>query len=155
DDQVFITSGEEVGSALFRLSDGGEPETVWKKQGKDSVMTNYWATAVFHDGHLYGFAGEFNKKIHLNCVELKTGKLKWSEMDFGKGALTLADGHLFLSTKKGDLVVVRATPEKYEEKGRVTLLGDNRTVPTIADRRLYVRDLQNVYCLDIDGRGKE
>lgn len=152
DDQVFIASGEHVGSALMRISTGGEPETLWRKKDKESAMTTYWANAVVQDGYLYGFSGEFDKKIDLNCVDLKTGKLKWSEKDFGKGALTLADGHLFLSTKKGDLAVVRATPEKYDVQGRFSLLGDNRTVPTIAGGRLYVRDLEHVYCLDIAGR---
>jgi hypothetical protein len=34
----------------------------------------------------------------------------------------------------------------------VTLLEENRTVPTIAEKRLYLRDRQNVYCLDIAGK---
>ena len=29
------------------------------------------------------------------------------------------------------------------------MLGDNRTVPTLSDRRLYLRDLEYIYCLDI------
>jgi outer membrane protein assembly factor BamB len=110
---------------------------------------NYWANSVVHDGHLYGLSGEFSKRIDLNCVDLKTGKLKWSEADFGKGALTLADGHLFVTTKKGDLVLVRADPTKYDERARVTRLGENRTVPTLAHRRLYLRDRDSIVCLDL------
>jgi hypothetical protein len=63
--------------------------------------------------------------------------------------VTLADGHLFLTTKTGDLVLVRATPEKYDEKGRVTLLGQNRTVGTIANKRLYLRDREKIVCVDL------
>ncbi len=151
-EHLFVSSGEGVGCALLRLSPGGAPEVAWESKGPKGVMTNYWATSVAHDGHLYGLSGEFDKKIHLNCVELKTGKLKWSRPDFGKAALTLADGHLFITTKKGDLVLARATPERYEEKARVGLLGENRTVPTIAQKRLFLRDRENVYCLDIGGK---
>jgi outer membrane protein assembly factor BamB len=115
-------------------------------------MINYWANSVEHQGYLYGLAGEFDKKIHLNCVDAKTGKLMWSQKDFGKGAITLADGHLFMTTKKGDLVLVRANPTMYEEKARIALLGENRTSPTIADKRLYLRDRENIYCLDIAGK---
>src|SRR5581483_6797937 len=73
------------------------------------VMTSYWANAVPFEGHLYGLSGEFDKRIDLNCVEIKTGKLKWSRKAFGKGALIIADGHLFITTKTGDLVLARAT----------------------------------------------
>lgn len=149
-DRLFVSSGEGVGCALYELSADGPPREVWASKGKKSVMINYWANSVAHDGHLYGLSGEFDKRIDLNCVELATGKLKWSQPGIGKAALTLADGHLFITTKKGDVVLVRADPGKYEEKARLTgFLGENRTVPTIANRRLYLRDRQSIVCLDL------
>jgi len=148
-DHLFVASGEGVGSAMLQLMPGGPPKTVWESKGKGGVMTSYWANAVPFEGHLYGLSGEFDKRIDLNCVEIKTGKLKWSRKAFGKGALIIADGHLFITTKTGDLVLARATPEKYEEKARLKVLGDNRTIPTIADKRLYIRDKENVLCLDV------
>jgi outer membrane protein assembly factor BamB len=151
-DMLFVSSGEEVGCVMYKLTAAG-PKVLWESKGKKSVMLNYWANAVAFDGHLYGLSGEFNeKKMDLNCVDLNTGELKWSKKNFGKAAITLADGHLFITTKKGDLVLVPANPKKYEEKARVTLLEENRTVPTIADKRLYLRDRQNIYCLDIAGK---
>src|SRR5581483_6628178 len=133
-DQLFVSSGEGVGCALFRLSAAGAPEVVWQSKGPKGVMTTYWANAVAHDGYLYGISGEFDKRMDLHCVELKTGKLQWSRPAFGKAALLLADGHLFITTKAGDLVLVRATPEKYDEKARLAgFLGENRTVPTLAN----------------------
>lgn len=148
-DLLFVSSGEEVGSAMFKLKGDAAPEVVWQSRGKKGVMTNYWANAVVHEEHLFGFSGEFDKRIDLNCVEVKSGALKWSQPNFGKGSVTLADGHLFITTKKGDLVLVRATPERYEEKARVSRLSENRTVPTLAHKRLYLRDKKDVYCLDI------
>jgi len=150
-DRLFVSSGEQVGCALYKLASNSGPELVWESKGKNGVMTNYWATAVVHDGHLYGLSGEFDKAIHLNCVDLKTGKLKWSQKKFGKASVTLAAGHLFLVTKKGDVVLARASPEKYQEKARLPLLGETRTAATIANGRLYLRDRQNVLCLDIKG----
>ncbi|MCI0685421.1 MAG: PQQ-like beta-propeller repeat protein [Gemmataceae bacterium] len=150
--KLFVTSGEGVGSALFQLSADAPPKELWRFEGEQSPMTNYWANAVHHEGHLYGLSGEFvqeGKRIELRCVELATGKVKWAKKGFGKAAVTLADGHLFLTTKKGDLVLVRATPEKYEEKGRVTILGENRTVGTIANKRLYLRDRAKIVCVDL------
>jgi len=149
-DYLFVSSGEGVGSTLFKFSAAGKPEPVWESKGKKGVMTNYWANAVHHDGYLYGVSGEFDKVIHLNCVDVKTGKLMWSKQKFGKAALTLADGHLFIATKTGDLVLVHCNPKDYLERARVgQMLGDNRTVPTIANKRLYLRDKENIFCLDI------
>jgi outer membrane protein assembly factor BamB len=149
--QLFVASGENVGSALFNLTKG-PPTTAWESKGPKGVMTTYWCTAVEHGGHLYGLSGEFEGVINLNCVELKSGKLIWSQPRFGKGALTLADGHLFVTTKAGDLVLVPATPKGYQEKARLKLLGDNRTSATIADKKLYLRDRKNILCLDIAGK---
>jgi outer membrane protein assembly factor BamB len=153
DHLLFVTSGEGVGSTLFDLAKGAKPEPVWQSLGKKGVMTNYWANAVYHQGYLYGLSGEFDKRIDLNCVDVKTGKLMWSRKDFGKGAITLANGHLWISTKAGDLVLVHCNPKEYLEKARVPgFLGENRTVPTIANGRMYLRDLGHVYCLDIAGQ---
>lgn len=151
-DQLFVASGEKVGCALLQVSGEGTPKTVWASRGPKSVMKTYWATAVAHDKHLYGVSGEFDGVMNFNCVELATGKLVWSKERFGKAAVTLADGHLFMVTKAGDLVLAPATPKGYQEKARVKLLGDGRTAPTIAGKKLYLRDRQNIVCLDIAGK---
>ncbi len=152
-DQLFVSSGEDVGCAMFELSAAG-PKVLWESKGKKSVMENYWANAVYHDGYLYGITGHFDvKKMHLNCVDAKTGKLMWTQKNFGKAAVTLADGHLFITMNKGDVVVAKCNPMKYEETSRVALLGEkNRTNATISDKRLYLRDHQSIYCLDIAGK---
>ena len=151
-DWLFVTSGEGNGCTMFKLS-AAAPEIAWQSKGKKSVMLNYWANAVLHDGYLYGISGEFNEKsMHLNCVEAKSGNLMWSEKNIGKAAVTLADGHLWITTKKGDLILVAANPMKFEQKARVTLLAENRTSPTIANKRLYVRDRKDIYCFDIAGK---
>jgi outer membrane protein assembly factor BamB len=150
--RMFVSTGEEAGCVMFKLKGDAKPEVDWESKGKDSVMMNYWANAVEHEGYLYGLSGEFNKKIHLNCVDAKDGKLMWSRKDFGKASVTLADGHLFLVTKTGDLVLAAASPKKYEEKARLTPLGENRTAATISSGRLFLRDRENILCLDIQGK---
>ncbi|MFN4259500.1 MAG: PQQ-binding-like beta-propeller repeat protein [Gemmataceae bacterium] len=151
-DRLFVSSGEKVGCALFQLKANGAPETVWESRGPKSVMMNYWANSVVHGNYLYGVSGEFNAPISLTCVDLNTGKVMWKQERFGKASLTLADGHLFITTKPGDLVLVPATPTGYEEKARIRLLWDNRTAATIANKRLFLRDRQHIWCLDIAGK---
>jgi outer membrane protein assembly factor BamB len=148
--RLFVSTGEKAGCALFEPQPQGPPKVIWEKKGPKSTMLNYWANAVVRGKYLYGLSGEFDKVIDLNCVELETGNLVWSKKKFGKGAITLAAGHLFITTKSGDLVLVEASPIGYLERARlVEFLGENRTVPTISGGRLFLRDREHVYCLDI------
>ncbi len=154
-EQMFVSSGEKVGSALFNLKGADKPVPAWESKGGKGVMTTYWANAVAHDKHLYGLSGEFNKPSDLNCVDISNGKLAWSQPKFGLGALTVADGHLFIATSAGDLVLASAHPKNYEEKARVKGLlekGKYAVMPTIADKKLYLRDTKRIYCLDIAGK---
>lgn len=152
-DKLFVSSGERVGCTLFQLKPESPPDVLWQSKGPKSVMINYWATSIETGGHLYGLSGEFDKRISLVCVDVKTGKRTWAQEDFGKAAPLWADGHLLLTTKKGDLVLARATPQKYEELARVRgILGDNRTMPTLSQGRLYLRDREKILCLDVAGK---
>jgi len=91
--------------------------------------------------------------MHLNCVDAKSGKLMWTQKNYGKCALTLADGHLIITMHKETWCWQPAIRRKYEEKARVSLLGKkNRGPATVADKRLILRDHTSIYCLDIAGK---
>jgi outer membrane protein assembly factor BamB len=152
--RVFISSGENHGCALLSLEATGDTfqaKPVWESHGPSSVMRNEWQTSILHDRHLYGFdnVGSAGPVTHLNCVEIATGKRKWQQLRFGKGNLIFADGKLFLTTMKGELVVARANPERYEELGRKTVLRTTRQAPALAQGRLYLRDDRDIVCLDV------
>jgi hypothetical protein len=108
-DDVFISSGENHGSALLSLDRQGDVfqvNEVWKSFGRTSVLRNEWQTSILLDGYLYGLdnVGGAGPITHLNCVEAKTGKLVWQQPRFGKGNLIAADGKLFIATVDGELV---------------------------------------------------
>ncbi|HZN34982.1 MAG TPA: PQQ-binding-like beta-propeller repeat protein [Pirellulaceae bacterium] len=152
--QVFLSSGENHGCVLLGLRADGEkfvPRVIWESQGSESVLRNEWQTSILLDGHLYGFdnIGSAGPVTHLTCVDVATGKRAWQQTRFGKGNLIAADGKLFISTMKGELVVVRATPKAYEEIGRLAILGSTRQAPALAGGRLYLRDDKEIVCLDV------
>ncbi|GIW79279.1 MAG: alcohol dehydrogenase [Gemmatales bacterium] len=153
-DGLFVSSGEKVGCAFFKLTGKSKPTIVWQSKGPKSLMINYWANSVVHGEHLFGFDGEYNVPSNLRCLKIKTGRLGWFRERFGKANLALADGHLWITTAAGDVVVAAASPVGYQEKGRVRLLQKDRyaTMPTIADKKLFVRDQVSIYCLDIAGK---
>ncbi len=152
--QVFLSSGENHGSVLLALksqSDRFEISEVWNSFGPKSVLRNEWQTSMLLDGYLYGMdnVGGAGPITHLTCVNVRTGERKWQEPRFGKGNLIAADGKLFITTMKGELVVARASPERYDEMGRETILGATRQAPALAQGMLYLRDDKEIVCLDV------
>ena len=152
--KVFLSSGENHGCVLLELApkgDGLQPKEAWRSLGKDSVMRNEWQTSMLIGGHLYGLdnVGSAGPVTHLNCVDISSGERLWQKTRFGKGNLIAADGKLFVVTRKGELIVVRASPKGYEEIGRQKVLAGTRQAPALADGRLYLRDNREIVCLDV------
>ena len=136
-DQLFVSTCYDTGAILHRVRKDGIDE-VWKN---DESLSNHFNTSVHRDGFLYGVHGRQDfREAKLRCVELKTGKVRWTRDSIGCGSMVLADGRLIVLEENGDLVLVEATPEAYREKVRATLL----TRPcfsevALSNGRLFVR----------------
>lgn len=157
DGKVFISAGENHGSALLKLQAANgtlDISEVWQSQGTRSVMRNEWQTSILLDGHLYGFdnVGSAGQVTHLTCIDASTGKRVWQEARFGKGNMISADGKLFMSTMKGEVVIARASPAGYQELGRKLVIETTRQAPALANGRLYLRDDKEIVCLDVRKR---
>ena len=107
--------------------------------------------AVVIDGHLYGTTNSA-----MMCVELVSGKEKWSERGIGAASVLYADGRLYLHGENGEVALVEPSPEGYREKGRFTPPGAPErgnskawAYPVVANGRLYVRELGKVWCYDV------
>lgn len=152
--QVFISSGENHGSALLSLKPAGEGFEVketWTSFGPSSVMRNEWQTSLLMDGVIYGMdnVGGAGPVTNLNCVDMTTGKRLWQQPRFGKGNMIAADGKLWMAMQSGELVVAVANRSKYEELGRTKVAGTTRTAPALAGGLLYLRDNSDIICLDV------
>ncbi|MCW5559269.1 MAG: PQQ-like beta-propeller repeat protein [Verrucomicrobiae bacterium] len=102
-------------------------------------------------GHLYGLGA--NKTFV--CVDRATGSVAWSQPGFGEVASTLAtaDGHLLVLTDLGELLLLKATPERYEEVGRRQVCGKTYSHPAYANGVLYVRDPQELVAWRLQSPG--
>lgn len=88
----------------------------------------------------------------LKCIEANTGEEKWKSRGFGMGTVIIADGHLILLDGRGKLGLAEATPAGYIEKASAKVLsGRCWTVPALANGKLYLRNLEEVVCLDMTG----
>ena len=154
DGNVFLSAGENHGSTLLDLKPGGtglKPSVVWDSTGVRSVLRTEWQTALLLDGHLYGYdnVGGAGPITNLTCVNAKTGERVWQEARFGKGNAIAADGILFATTMKGELILMKPSPKGYEELGRKTVIETTRQAPSLANGRLYVRDDKEIVCFDV------
>jgi outer membrane protein assembly factor BamB len=90
------------------------------------------------------------------CVEFKTGAIKWQERSKSLSWLA-ADGRLYVHADDGNVALLEPTPEAYREKGRFTpqnrpaAHGDFTALsyPALAERRLYIRELNSLWCYDV------
>ena len=133
-DTIFISSS--TGSALLQVRSDGV-KVIWNRP---NFMRNYFNPSVLLGDFLYGIDGTTHRPTALACVESATGELKWSQPNFGSGALMAADGKLII-LDKGELIIANATPEKYEERARAQVVGGKCwTAPVLANGRVYCRN---------------
>jgi outer membrane protein assembly factor BamB len=147
-DQLFFSTCYETGALMLKLRDDGSAEESW--QGED-VMDNHYNTAVYHDGHLYGFHGRQERGPDFRCVELKTKKVVWDRPRYGCGSLILADGKFIVLTEAGELVLVEATPAAYRELARTRVFESApcRAQIALASGKLYARDQRKLVCFNL------
>ena len=109
--------------------------------------------AVLVGDYLYGCS-----QSTIMCINFKTGQIIWSERSIAPASLCYADGLLYLHGEGGDVALIEASPEAYRERGRFTppdqpkhgnTMEKSWAYPIIADGRLYIRDLNSLWCYEI------
>ncbi|MEM7584404.1 MAG: PQQ-binding-like beta-propeller repeat protein [Acidobacteriota bacterium] len=131
DDTVFITESYGPGSALLKFAPG-KHEVVWQDPPRGKAMESHWSTPIYLDGHLYGSSGQSGGNAELRAIEHATGKVTWSEPGLQRSTLLYADGHFVVLTERGRLLLVRATPEKFDRVAEMDLGDAAATKPQTA-----------------------
>ena len=141
DNRLFISAGYGHGAALIEVTGNGdrlEASTVWET----NRMKNKFSGSVLFDGHIYGLDDAI-----LACINSDTGDLNWKGGRYGYGQLLLASGHLIITTERGEVVLVKATPESHQELARFPALkGKTWNMPAIAGGKLLVRNAREMAC---------
>ncbi len=175
DNEVLLSETYGPGSVLLKVTAEGLETVRQDRAGSrpNRGLKSHWATPVLHDGHLYGSSGRNAGDALLVCADWKTGAIRWSEAGLGRSSMVWVDEHLIVLGEFGDLVLVKATPDRYEEVSRTRLvaaaadarntagqttvqgMGDDLLVapcwaaPVIAHGYLYVRGQGRLVCLDL------
>jgi outer membrane protein assembly factor BamB len=139
-DLIFISAQYGPGAGVLRL-EGSTLTPLWTS---DEALSNHYATSVHRDGILYGFHGRQEFGQSFRAVELRTGKVRWSEERFGAGTVTLAGDRLVILRENGELVIAAASPDGFKPIARAKILmGTVRAYPALSDGFLFARNVDD------------
>jgi outer membrane protein assembly factor BamB len=142
-DLVFISSSYRTGAAALRVT-SGRYEKLWSN---DESLSSHYSTPVLKDGVLYGYHGRQENGQVLRAVELRTGKVMWSEEDFGAGSAMLVHDTLLLLRESRELAWAEANPKAFKVVGRTPLLpGVVRAYPAYSNGILCARNEHSLGC---------
>jgi len=123
---------------------------VWSNRN----LLNHHGNVVLVGDHIFG-SGQ-GKWV---CQDFKTGDVVWSERKFPSGAVTYADGRLYLfSENDGTAALIEASKEGWKEAGRMKMpkastlrqpQGKVWAPPVVANGKLFLRDQELLFCFDI------
>lgn len=136
------------GDTVFTSSYGGKSLLLklWSEQGAISIVegwtnkvSGYMSSPVVIDGHVY---------LHLQnqrftCIDLSTGDSRWTTQPFGRYWSLVANGDRILSLdERGELRLIRATPDKYEQLDQRKVTDDPAWAHlAVCGNELFIRDL--------------
>jgi outer membrane protein assembly factor BamB len=165
DDMVYVTTYNTVtGCHNFQIDKSWKAKDLYSKKNQKVMKDNHGGVILIGD-HVYGHCD----KSGWVCQDFKTGAEAWSEgsfLDTSSGAITAADGLLFLFTQDGEVGLAEANPKEFKALGSFKLPETSmipQTVPTSKDSkawahpvvsggRLYLRAHDLVFCYDVKGK---
>jgi hypothetical protein len=156
--RLLLTGPFRAGATCSQLDGNPDGSLRLKEIWSSKSMSNDVASSVLYGDSLYGFdLKQLQSSAHrpsrgvFRCLDWSTGAVRWSTDKVGHATVLAADGLLFLFTDAGELVLIRADPAKYDERGRTTLFEDDIcwTPPALWRGRLYVRSPSRLVCLHV------
>jgi outer membrane protein assembly factor BamB len=149
-DYVFVSSGYGKGCALLRIQKTAAGDFTARPVFENNLLCSHFSSPVRYRDHVYGF-----NETTLVCMDLRSGRVRWTQHGFDKGSLLRADDHLVVFGGRGQLALLKASPEQSRLLARTQPLHSSRecwTMPALGDGRLYLRDHEKVVCLDLRGQ---
>lgn len=119
----------------------------WTSNG----LKPYFNDFVIDEGHAYGFDGAI-----LACIDLADGKRKWKGGRYGNGQLVLLHDQklLLVLTEDGELALVKAVPDQFEEVARLPVLKSKTwNHPVVVGDVLLVRNGEEMAAFRMSAAG--
>ena len=135
----YGTGSEAIG--ISRTVASFEARPLWHS----TSLKNKFTSSVFWQGFVYGLDEDI-----LVCLDSQTGERKWKDGRYGYGQIVMADGYLIVLSGEGQLALVKANPDRFEEVARFQALeGKTWNHPALADGKILVRNAVQMACFDL------
>jgi outer membrane protein assembly factor BamB len=105
---VFSASGYGTGGGTVKIGPTSAQEQYFVNR-----FQSHHGGFVLVGNHVYG-----TNERELLCMDLKTGKIVWSNRCVGKGSITAVDDLLVVRSEQGPVALVKASPKAYELLGK-------------------------------------
>ena len=147
DDHLFVSASYGVGAQWAKIgAKGASP--VWEN---DEVMSSQYTTCVEKDGVLYGIDGRQDLgAARLRAFDPRTGKVYWTEEDFGTGNLILAGDKMLIMKTDGELILAEPSPKAYRPLAKARLFDTTvQALPALSRGMLFARDTKTLKCVQV------
>jgi len=154
-DSLFTSACYGVGGSLWRMtvtkvprrSPQVELKQIWTGEG---ALDCHYGTPVFFGKHLYGFHGRQEQGQTLRCIQAADGKSLWESPRVRGGGLIRVKNTLVMVTEAGELWLVAASPDKFNQLASAQILrAGHRSFPAFANGVLYARDGRELVAVDL------
>lgn len=138
--EILIGTSFGVGTRKIAVSSDGSGGWTVAERWTSRGLKPYYNDTVVHRGTAFGFDGNI-----LAAIDLSTGERAWKGGRYGNGqVLLLPDQDLLLViSERGELALVRASAERFEELARIKALeGKTWNHPVVVDGVLYLRNAE-------------
>jgi len=182
---LWISGPFRAGCQLLELQQDDQTIRIRKRYQKREMSNDVASSILVEDCIYGFDIRDVQSKVHrpsrgqFTCMDFMTGEVRWQngtlgrrslkdnehqtisssdligQSDIGHASVIVADDKLLMLNDTGVLIVGSATPSKFEELGRWSILGGEIlwTAPTLLNRRLYARNHTEAVCVyvgDVD-----
>jgi outer membrane protein assembly factor BamB len=143
--RMYVTNGYSHGGHMFELSPDG---TSSAKKWSEPTLDVHHGGVVLVDGNIHGAS----TKGQWICLELATGKVKFTDKLVGKGSVIYVDGMLYGYGENGTVGLIKINPTAYEMVSSFKITkgaNEHWGHPAVSNGRLYIRHGDALMCYDI------
>jgi outer membrane protein assembly factor BamB len=168
--RLFVSAFYDGPMMMELAKDKPAARMAWKGRGGSERQTDglhaLMCTPVIKDGHIYGVCsyGQFR------CLSEKTGQRVWETLDVTREQARWATAFIvrngdrfFINNDRGELMIADLKPDGYHEISRTALIKPtnrqggrrelgavNWTHPAYANRNLFTRNDEEIFCASLE-----
>ena len=150
-DKVLLSKGYGTGAMLLQITRNDrsqwKAEEIWKKH---NVLRTKFANVVIRGPYTFGLSDGI-----LQCVETKSGRVRWKKGRYGHGQILLVGDKILVLAEDGKVHLVAADPKRHQELGSFQAIeGTSWNNICLYGPFLLVRNSQEAACYRLPTKGE-